>query len=78
MPAIISNIIHLRQLFRFLVRQTIEERIQSMLSNYHRDHESEEQGSHSTEENLLTIQDLKNIFVDEDSMEFEKLRQQSN
>ena len=72
MPLIISNII------RFLVRQTIEERIQSMLSNYHRDHESEEQGSHSTEENLLTIQDLKNIFVDEDSMEFEKLRQQSN
>ena len=78
MPSIISNIIHLRKLFRFLVRQTIEERIQSMLSNYHRDHESEEQGSHSTEENLLTIQDLKNIFVDEDSMEFEKLRQQSN
>ena len=49
-----------------------------MLSNYHRDHETEEQGSHSTEENLLTIQDLKNIFVDEDSMEFDKLRQESN
>merc|ERR1719220_1692194 len=46
---------------RFLVRQTIEERIQSMLSNYHRDHETEEagQGSHHTEENLLTIQDLR-------------------
>ena len=36
-----------------------------MLSNYHRDHESEEQGSHSTEENLLTIGDLKRIFVDD-------------
>ena len=77
-PSKISNIISEHQLFRFLVRQTIEERIHSMLSHYHRDHESEEQGSHSTEENLLTIQDLKNIFVDEDSMEFEKLRQQSN
>ena len=77
-PSKISNIISEHQLFRFLVRQTIEERIHSMLSHYHRDHESEEQGSHSTEENLLTIQDLKNIFVDEDSMEFEKLRQESN
>lgn len=49
-----------------------------MLSNYHKEHEMEEQGSHSTEENLLTIQDLTNIFVDDDSLEFNKLRQESN
>ena len=49
-----------------------------MLSNYHKEHQSEEQGSHSTEENLLTIQDLTNIFVDDDTIEFEKLRQESS
>jgi len=54
---------------RFLVRQTIEERIQGMLKNYQLEHKTEEQGSHSTEENLLTIQDLKNIFVDDDRID---------
>ena len=49
-----------------------------MLRNYRREHEAEEQGSHSTEENLLTIQDLRNIFVDDDSIEFDKIRQESN
>ena len=55
-------------LSRFLVRQTIEERIHGMLKNYHQEHSSEEagQGSHHTEENLLTIQDLRNIFVEEE------------
>ena len=39
-----------------------------MLKNYHQEHASEEQGqgSHHTEENLLTIQDLRNIFVEEE------------
>ena len=60
------------------MRQTIEERIEGMLRNYRREHEAEEQGSHSTEENLLTIQDLRNIFVDDDSIEFDKIRQESN
>ena len=38
-----------------------------MLKSYHQEHSSEEagQGSHHTEENLLTIQDLSNIFVEE-------------
>ena len=54
---------------RFLVRQTIEERIHGMLKNYQLEHKTEEQGSHSTEENLLTIQDLKNIFVDDDRID---------
>ena len=36
-----------------------------MLKNYQLEHRTEEQGSHSTEENLLTIQDLRNIFVDD-------------
>ena len=55
-------------LSRFLVRQTIEERIHGMLKSYHQEHSSEEagQGSHHTEENLLTIQDLSNIFVEEE------------
>ena len=57
---------------RFLVRQTIEERIQDMLKNYHQEHSEEEKGSHSTEENLLTIQDLRNIFVDDDSITVNK------
>merc|ERR1719195_2025481 len=51
---------------RFLVKQTIEECIQGMLKNHQKEQLGEEQGSHSTEENLLTIQDLSNIFVDND------------
>merc|ERR1712029_1099138 len=63
---------------RFLVRQTIEERIQGMLKNYHKEHSSDDQSSHSTEENLLTIQDLRNIFVDDDSVEFGRIGGESN
>ena len=37
-----------------------------MLKNHQKEQLGEEQGSHSTEENLLTIQDLSNIFVDND------------
>jgi len=49
---------------RFLVRQTIEERIHQMLRLYYRAHQQADKGGgHSTEENLLTIQDLRNIFV---------------
>ena len=59
------------------MRQTIEERIQGMLKNYHQEHSSEDQGSHSTEENLLTIQDLKNIFVDDDTLEFGRLQEET-
>ena len=62
--------------FRFLVKQTIEERIQGMLKNYHQEHSPEDQGSHSTEENLLTIQDLRNIFVDDDTVEFNRLQEE--
>merc|ERR1712126_346317 len=63
---------------RFLVRQTIEERIQDMLKNYHQEHCEEEKRSHSTEENLLTIQDLRNIFVDDDSITFDKMQQDAS
>ena len=45
-----------------------------MLSNYHKEHQSLDQGSHSTEENLLTIQDLRNLFVDDDKVEFDRLQ----
>jgi len=49
---------------RFLVKQTIEERIHQMLRLYYRAHQqADTAGGHSTEENLLTIQDLRNIFV---------------
>ena len=63
---------------RFLVRQTIEERIQDMLKNYHQEHSEEEKGSHSTEENLLTIQDLRNIFVDDESITVNKQEQEAS
>ena len=63
---------------RFLVRQTIEERIQDMLKNYHQEHSKEEKGSHSTEENLLTIQDLRNIFVDDESITVNKQEQEAS
>ena len=43
-------------MFRFLVRQTIEERIHQMLKTYHQQYQDIEKGGHSTEENLLTIQ----------------------
>ena len=59
---------------RFLVKQTIEERIHQMLSNYHKEHEALDQGSHSTEENLLTIHDLRNLFVDDDTIEFGRIQ----
>ena len=49
-----------------------------MLKNYHQEHSVEEKGSHSTEENLLTIQDLRNIFVDDDSLTFDKMQDQSS
>lgn len=43
-----------------------------MLKNHLKEHQvTEEQGSHSTEENLLTIRDLSNIFVDNDEEEEE-------
>merc|ERR1712130_915885 len=49
---------------RFLVKQTIEERIHQMLRLYYRAHkQADTAGGHSTEENLLTIQDLRSIFV---------------
>merc|ERR1712130_330195 len=49
---------------RFLVKQTIEERIHQMLRLYHQAHkQADTAGGHSTEENLLPIQDLRNIFV---------------
>merc|ERR1712032_576482 len=49
---------------RFLVKQTIEERIHQMLRLYYRAHQqADTAGGHSTEENLLTIQDLRNMFV---------------
>ena len=40
-----------------------------MLKNHLQQQVAEEQGSHSTEENLLTIRDLSNIFVDNDEEE---------
>ena len=46
-----------------------------MLKNYHKEHSSDDQSSHSTEENLLTIQDLRNIFVDDDSVEFGRIQE---
>jgi hypothetical protein len=36
----------------------------SISSNYHL--EENKQSSHSTEENVLTLRDLKHIFVDEE------------
>ena len=47
-----------------------------MLSNYHKEHEAVDQGSHSTEENLLTIHDLRNLFVDDDTIEFGRLQEE--
>merc|ERR1719273_2223416 len=47
---------------RFLIRSTIEERMYKMLSSYKL--EENEQSSHSTEENILTIKDLASLFVD--------------
>jgi len=47
---------------RFLISATIEERIHKMLKSYKLD--ENEQSSHSTEENVLTIQDLSSLFVD--------------
>jgi len=47
-----------------------------MLSNYHKEHEALDQGSHSTEENLLTIHDLRNLFVDDDTMEFGRIQEE--
>ena len=40
-----------------------------MLKTHLKEQVTEEQGSHSTEENLLTIRDLSNIFVDSDEEE---------
>ena len=48
-----------------------------MLSNYHKEHEAVDQGSHSTEENLLTIHDLRNLFVDDDTIEFGRLQEET-
>jgi len=48
---------------RFYVKQTIEEKMQQMLKGYHG--KEEDLGSHSTEENLLKIEDLRNLFADE-------------
>merc|ERR1712130_688365 len=63
---------------RFLVKQTIEERIHQMLRLYHRAHkQADTAGGHSTEENLLTIQDLRNIFVasnEEIKVEIKKIK----
>jgi len=63
---------------RFLVKQTIEERIHQMLRNYHKEHQDLDQGSHSTEENLLTIQDLRNLFVDDETVEFQRIQQEQS
>ena len=64
-----STDLYYKTFLRFLVQQTIEERIHGMLKNHLREQVAEEQGSHSTEENLLTIRDLSNIFVDNDEEE---------
>ncbi|TRY78378.1 hypothetical protein TCAL_01692 [Tigriopus californicus] len=50
------------RIHRFIVRSTIEERMHRILSNFQETKVG--QSSHCTEENVLTIQDLKNIFVD--------------
>lgn len=50
---------------RFLVRQTIEERIHQVLNIFHKEHINPEEGGHSTEENLLTIKDIRQLFNDE-------------
>ena len=65
-------------LIRFLVKQTIEERIHQMLSNYHEEHQALDQGSHSTEENLLTIHDLRNLFVDDETVEFGRIQEEQS
>lgn len=63
---------------RFLVKQTIEERIHQMLSNYHEENQALDQGSHSTEENLLTIHDLRNLFVDDETVEFGRIQEEQS
>ena len=40
-----------------------------MLKTHLKEQVTEEQGSHSTEENLLTIRDLSNIFVDNEALD---------
>ena len=45
----------------------MEERIYSMLKSHQ--HNESDQGSHCTEENILTIRDLKSLFVDKKKKE---------
>ena len=49
-----------------------------MLRNYHKEHQALDQGSHSTEENLLTIQDLRNLFVDDETVEFQRIQEEQS
>ena len=41
----------------------MEERIYSMVKSHQ--HEESDQGSHCTEENILTVHDLKSLFVEQ-------------
>merc|ERR1712088_1165695 len=52
---------------RFVVKQSMEERIYSMVKSHQ--HEESDQGSHCTEENILTVHDLKSLFVEQKKKE---------
>ena len=60
--------IDFQQIFnRFVVKQSMEERIYSMVKSHQ--HEESDQGSHCTEENILTVHDLKSLFVEQKKQE---------
>ena len=48
---------------RFVVKRSMEERIYSMMKAHQ--HEECDQGSHCTEENILTVHDLQSLFVEQ-------------
>merc|ERR1712228_408378 len=48
---------------RFVVQRSMEERIYSMVKSHR--HQECEQGSHCTEENILTVHDLQSLFVEQ-------------
>ena len=52
---------------RFIVKCSMEERIHLMLSSYQ--HDESDQGSHGTEENVLTIKDLQSLFIEQSKKE---------
>ena len=45
----------------------MEERIYSMVKSHQ--HEESDQGSHCTEENILTVHDLKSLFLEQKKKE---------